>query len=611
MKHLTIMHKLIALIIVMAMVMAWLTHTMVGRLHAIAFDTRHEMLRAQVESSISILDHFHALEQAGTLTRDEAQAQAFAAIGAIRFEPHGYMFVSDYGGVFRVHPSDALVGEDQSGLTDKNGNRFVQNFLDIAISGGGGISTYQWAMPGGDPDALFDKDSYTSAFDPWELVVGTGAYVDDIEQMIAEEMRRMTTMGAGAVGVLAVLALLFGLTITRPLNRVRAALDAVASDDTDMFVPHTGNTNEAGRMAKSTRALQDKVRERLKLERQQAEDRAALDAERQQNLERQQAEAARQARVVTTIRSALEAVADGDLTVRCGDLGAEDAALRDHFNSAISQLEDAMARVTSKGADISASKEEIYRATLELSKRTERQAANLEETSAALEELSTTVRQTAEGAQDAAKRVVSVSQETETSDNIVNEAIAAMARIEQSSAQIGNIIGVIEDIAFQTNLLALNAGVEAARAGESGKGFAVVAQEVRDLAQRSSAAAKDVKDQIVQSSGQVQSGVKLVGDTGEALKRIFEQIKSARDIVSAIAESATEQDTTLRSLASTINDMDSNTQQNAAMAEETTASTMALASNTDELLSLIHRFRVSGQGSASMAPMQSDLRMAG
>ena len=120
-----------------------------------------------------------------------------------------------------------------------------------------------------------------------------------------------------------------------------------------------------------------------------------------------------------------------------------------------------------------------------------------------------------------------------------------------------------------------------------------------------------MKDQIVQSSGQVQSGVKLVGDTGEALKRIFEQIKSARDIVSAIAESATEQDTTLRSLASTINDMDSNTQQNAAMAEETTASTMALASNTDELLSLIHRFRVSGQGSASMAPMQSDLRMAG
>ena len=609
MKHLTIAHKLTALIIAMAVMVGWMCHLMVGRLHDSAYDTRHEMLQTQVESAIAIMAHYHQMELDGTLTRDDAMARAFAAVGAMRYEPHGYIFVSDADGIFLVHPSTALVGTDQSGLADETGRLFVREFIDIALAGGG-LTYYKWALPGQDPDLLFDKVSYTALFEPWGAVAGTGAFVEDIETMIAAELRRMTMIGGATIGLMALLAIIFGRTITRPLKRVRAALDAVAQDDTDAFIPYTTGTNEAGRMAKSTFELQNKVRKRLALEREQAQDRAALDAERQQNQARQQAEGERQTHVVATIRTALEAVADGDLTVRCDDLGDQDAALREHFNTAIGKLEQAMGQVTIKGSDIAASKDDIRRASMDLSQRTERQAANLEETSAALEELSEAVRQTAEGARDAASRVVSVSQETETSDAIVNEAILAMSGIEQSSAQIGNIIGVIEDIAFQTNLLALNAGVEAARAGESGKGFAVVAQEVRELAQRSSAAAKDVKDQIAGSSAQVENGVRLVGDTGEALKRIFEQIKGARDIVSSIAQSASEQDTTLRSLTSAMNDMDATTQQNAAMAEETTACTQALASDTEELLNLINRFRVSGQATATFG-MGEDMRMAG
>lgn len=175
---------------------------------------------------------------------------------------------------------------------------------------------------------------------------------------------------------------------------------------------------------------------------------------------------------------------------------------------------------------------------------------------------------------------------------VVSEAIEAMSGIEKSSAEIGKIIGVIDYIAFQTALLALNAGVEAARAGESGKGFAVVAQEVRELAQRSAAAAKEIKDQIARSSGQVDQGVRLVGEAGEALKRISDQIKAANEIVAKFAHSASEQDTTLRSISSSMNQLDAATQQNAAMAEETTASAESLASDTDELLNLIRGFRV-------------------
>ena len=606
MKHLTIAHKLCALVIAMAVVVAWLTHIMVGRIHEDAYATRTDLLRTQVESAVAIFQHYHDLEVSGELTRQEAQARAYATVGAMRFEPNGYIFAMGFDGTNYIHPNPKIIGTDMTELKDEAGNYFIRDLIEAARNGGG-TSWYKWAMPGRDPNELFDKVSYAAGFAPWQIAAGTGAYVDDIEAHVAAELRRMSLIGGGAVAFLMFLALLFGLSITRPLNRVRAALDAVASDDVDIAIPFTGNTNEAGRLAKSTQALQDKVRERIELERQQAEDRAALDAERQSNAAFQQAEAERQAHVVATIRSALEAVANGDLTVRCDDLGEQDAALRDHFNTAIGKLEAAMSEVTIKGTDISSSKDEIRRASTELSRRTERQAANLEETSAALEQLSEAVRQTAEGARDAATRVVSVSQETENSDAIVNDAIKAMSLIEDSSAQIGNIIGVIEDIAFQTNLLALNAGVEAARAGESGKGFAVVAQEVRELAQRSSAAAKDVKDQIAGSSAQVDNGVRLVGNTGEALKRIFTQIIAARDIVTNIAESASEQDTTLRSLTSAMNDMDATTQQNAAMAEETTASTEALANDTEQLLNLINRFRVSGAG----ADMSHDMRMAG
>jgi len=185
------------------------------------------------------------------------------------------------------------------------------------------------------------------------------------------------------------------------------------------------------------------------------------------------------------------------------------------------------------------------------------------------------------------------------------QAIEAMSGIEKSSDEIGKIIGVIDEIAFQTNLLALNAGVEAARAGESGKGFAVVAQEVRELAQRSAAAAKEIKDQIARSSGQVNQGVRLVGETGEALKRISDQIKAANEIVSKIAHSASEQDTTLRSISSSMNQLDAATQQNAAMAEETTASAETLASDTEDLLDLIRGFRITD---GRQAPQQQQQR---
>jgi methyl-accepting chemotaxis protein len=236
---------------------------------------------------------------------------------------------------------------------------------------------------------------------------------------------------------------------------------------------------------------------------------------------------------------------------------------------------------------------EISSSANDLSKRTEQQAAQLEETAAALNELTEQVHSSAENAKTAANAVQNASTDAEKSGNIVQRAIAAMQGIEKSSGQITNIISVIDEIAFQTNLLALNAGVEAARAGEAGKGFAVVAQEVRELAQRSATAAKEIKALISASEAQVNDGVSLVAQTGETLQAIASQVMQINGLIRMISVSASEQAVGLREMNSTMHHMDQVTQQNAAMVEETTAASMTLSEEAASLRSLVGRFKTS------------------
>ncbi len=202
------------------------------------------------------------------------------------------------------------------------------------------------------------------------------------------------------------------------------------------------------------------------------------------------------------------------------------------------------------------------------------------------------MRRTAGGAKQASEVVSSTRGEATHSGQVVHQAVSAMSAIEDSSKQINQIIGVIDEIAFQTNLLALNAGVEAARAGDAGRGFAVVAQEVRALAQRSAEAAKEIKTLISSSTQQVSQGVSLVGQTGEALQRIVTKVGEIDALVTEIAASAAEQATGLNEVNTAVNQMDQVTQQNAAMVEQSTAATHSLKGETGELVRLIGRFRV-------------------
>ncbi|KAA3506421.1 PAS domain S-box protein [Agrobacterium vitis] len=265
--------------------------------------------------------------------------------------------------------------------------------------------------------------------------------------------------------------------------------------------------------------------------------------------------------------------------------------LRTDFNAASEKLKRAMATVADNARAIAAGSSEIRTAADELAKRTEQQAASVEETAAALEEITTTVKDSSRRAEEAGQLVSRAREHAEHSGQVVRDAIGAMDQIENSSREISNIIGVIDEIAFQTNLLALNAGVEAARAGEAGKGFAVVAQEVRELAQRSATAAKEIKMLITASGGQVQNGVSLVTKAGSALQEIATQVHDINTNVVAIVEASREQSTALGEINQAVNTVDQGTQQNAAMVEEQTAASHSLAREAAALFELLEQFR--------------------
>jgi methyl-accepting chemotaxis protein len=268
--------------------------------------------------------------------------------------------------------------------------------------------------------------------------------------------------------------------------------------------------------------------------------------------------------------------------------------LRTDFNAAAENLQATLKIVATTGDAIQSATGEISAATQNMSRRTEQQSATLEQTAAALDEIATTVKKTADGALRAREVVTQAKGDAENSGGIVQQAVSAMGEIEKSSREIGNIIGVIDEIAFQTNLLALNAGIEAARAGDAGRGFAVVATEVRALAQRSATAAKEIKALISASGQQVSNGVALVGDAGQALERIVEQVAKIDGLIGEIASSAQEQSAGLSEVNIAVNQMDQVTQQNAAMVEETAAVSEQLANEGETLIRLISGFKLGG-----------------
>ncbi len=292
----------------------------------------------------------------------------------------------------------------------------------------------------------------------------------------------------------------------------------------------------------------------------------------------------------------MSALARGDLTQRVeGEFKGSFLQLKNDANTMADKIRAIARRISGASREVQGATREIASGVADLSARTEHQASSLEETSASMVQLATTVRQNSGNAQEANQAAAIASSSAVNGGEIANRAVAAMGKIEDSSRQIGDIVGLIQDIAFQTNLLALNAAVEAARAGDAGKGFAVVANEVRALAQRASQASKDIKGLIVNSDTQVREGVNLVKQAGSSLSEIVASVKKVAGLVSEIAAATQEQSSGIEQVSKAVTGMDQMTQQNAALVEETNAALHSATTQVDELRKVVSFFQTGEQ----------------
>ncbi len=408
------------------------------------------------------------------------------------------------------------------------------------------------------------------------------------------------TMSAAAIGG----SIWFALTgIARPIQRITASMKKLAEGDTSSAIPFEGRNDEIGEMAAAVEVFRANAVANQRLEQEADTQRNQTDVERRRTAEVERLKAEKMAHAASGLAVGLKHLANGDLAFQLSEpFASEFESLRSDFNLAVEQLAEALGSVARSTATIGDGTREISQSADDLSRRTEQQAASLEETAAALDQITVNVRNSSKRAEEARTVAAEANRSATASGKVVADAVNAMQKIEQSSNQIANIIGVIDEIAFQTNLLALNAGVEAARAGDAGKGFAVVAQEVRELAQRSAQAAKEIKDLIRNSSLEVKSGVELVSETGHALKTIETYIVTINQHMDSIATSAREQSVGLAEVNTAVNQMDQVTQQNAAMVEETNAAGATLANEAGRLRELVGQFQLGGRSTSQTIP---------
>jgi methyl-accepting chemotaxis protein len=482
---------------------------------------RVEQLTVLVELANASVEKAYALEQSGKLTREQAQQQAKLAIGSF-VKDEMYYFVRDFStDLLYVHPNASRIGTPQKNMK-QSGDRYRAALASSRI----GLVQADGTRPGV-PDPVAKMYAVVK-FAPWDWLIGTGTYIDDINHKFWAQAGVLLAIGGALMLVVGALAALM-------LRRILAQLG--------------GEPDYA----------------------------AAIVAQ----------------------------IAQGDLTThidtRPGDTGSllmAIKAMRDNLAHLVSQ-------VRSDADSISTASGEIASGNHDLSARTEQQAGSLEETASTMEEMTSTVRQNADNARQANQLAISASQVASQAGGVVGQVVETMGAINASSKKIGDIIAVIDGIAFQTNILALNAAVEAARAGEQGRGFAVVASEVRNLAQRSSQAAKEIKQLIDSSAEQVGAGEKLVALAGETMEKVVSSVQHVTDIVAEISSASAEQSAGIEQINQAIVEMDNMTQQNSALVEQASAAAQAMNEQAAGLAQIVSVFKVGAVARLPEPPLRT------
>ena len=539
----------------------------------------------------------------GIMTGDIALDRISNRIGELR--PFGD------GRVYLVGGNDTWVAHHDPARLGASVAAEEQSFLAAANTG----EVYYVELGGTETMVLTASVTFPGIQESWLLVM-TVPRATVFANVTAT--RNQAMMAAAALMVVSLLVVWFGAAfVSRPILRMTRVMETLAKGDLETEIPYGGRGDEIGAMSSAVQVFRDNAAEARRLE-------AEAEASRAEREALARIEAERQNRVVSEIGSGLERLAAGDLTGPIDSpahdpFPAEYDALRQSYNDVLDRLSEVMGRIAEVASSVRTGSDEISAAASELSGRAESQAATLEESAAALNELTESVRSTAARSSAAETASRDAREGARSGVDVVKSAVEAMRRIEASADQITRIIGVIDDIAFQTNLLALNAGVEAARAGEAGRGFAVVASEVRGLAQRASESAREIKGLIEESTAQVENGSELVRKTGTSFEELLARATEVAGLIGEIAVAASEQASGLDQINSGVTELDMVTQQNAAVAEETTAATNSLTEKAEELRRALGEFRLrggsgGGLGSAtargSVVPLASAPRRA-
>jgi methyl-accepting chemotaxis protein len=522
-----------------------------------------------------------------------------AELGKIQLNDYTVNFAWKQVGILVNHPDTLPLVKDAYRAADSGyfGGEFASQraaLLETFAAGKNAPMSLDVWRPMGNDALLFITNTAAAAADGMVVAAATS----QSQAFVHFVTYTLIFLVAAVVSVFGVCVIVF--RVTKPIGVITHSMRALAQGNLKITVAGVDRRDEIGEMARSVEVFQQAAIRNKTLEEQTAEARMSSEHERIEVQRRAEADAEeRLMQATSALAAGLRRLAAGDLVCEIDTaLAPQFEALRHDFNVSVSQLRNAMRGVGQAASLVNSGSYEISQASDNLSKRTEQQAASLEETAAALEEVTANVQSTSKRAGDARDLVRGARSRAENSSQVVNNAVSAMGKIEHSSRQISQIIGVIDEIAFQTNLLALNAGVEAARAGEAGKGFAVVAQEVRELAQRSANAAKEIKSLIGNSEVAVSEGVRLVNDTGEGLTAIAELVQQINQHMDAIATAAKEQSLGLSEINSAVNHMDQATQQNAAMVEQMNAAGAGLAQESSRLGELLATFQT-GNGSGS------------